>query len=83
MLRCVILVRTDVSEERRACQLLVTANVVLRSPILVTLMMEALSYSETSIIERDARRNIREDGILHTHRRENLRPYIALTGWDL
>jgi hypothetical protein len=24
-----------------------------------------------------------EDGILHSHRRENLKSYIALTGWAL
>jgi hypothetical protein len=26
---------------------------------------------------------IPEDDILHSHRRENLKPYIALTGWAL
>jgi hypothetical protein len=26
---------------------------------------------------------IPEDPILHGHRRENLKSYIALTGWDL
>jgi hypothetical protein len=26
---------------------------------------------------------IPEDDILHSHRRENLKPYIALTGWTL
>jgi hypothetical protein len=26
---------------------------------------------------------IPEDGILHTHRSENLKSYIALTGWAL
>jgi hypothetical protein len=26
---------------------------------------------------------ISEDGILHSHRRENLKSYIALTGWAL
>jgi hypothetical protein len=26
---------------------------------------------------------IPEDGILHSHRRENLNSYIALTGWAL
>jgi hypothetical protein len=26
---------------------------------------------------------IPEDGILHSHRRQNLKSYIALTGWDL
>jgi hypothetical protein len=29
------------------------------------------------------RRNILEDGILHGHRRVNLKYYIALTGWTL
>jgi hypothetical protein len=29
------------------------------------------------------RRNIPEDTILHSHRRENLKSYIALTGWTL
>jgi hypothetical protein len=27
--------------------------------------------------------NITEDAILHSHRRENLKSYIALTGWTL
>jgi hypothetical protein len=63
--------------------LLFTANVVPSSPILVTLMMEALSYSETSVLTRARRRNIPEDGILHSHCRENLKCYIALTGWTL
>jgi hypothetical protein len=26
---------------------------------------------------------IPEDDILHSHHRENLKPYIALTGWTL
>jgi hypothetical protein len=45
--------------------------------------MEALSSSETSVLIRATRRNIPEDGILHSHRRENLKSYIALTGWTL
>jgi hypothetical protein len=59
--------------------LLVNANVVPSSPILVTLMMEALHSSET-VHTRAIRRSIPEDGIPHGHRRENLKSYIALTG---
>jgi hypothetical protein len=43
---------------------LVTANVVPSSPIVVTLMMEALRSSETLILTRVTRHHIPEDGIL-------------------
>jgi hypothetical protein len=64
-------------------RLLVTASAVPSSPILVTLIMEALSSSETSVLTRLTWCNISEDIILHSHRRENLKSYIALTGWTL
>jgi hypothetical protein len=48
-------------------RLLVTANVLASSLILLTLMMEALRSSETSVLARPARRNIPEHVILHVH----------------
>jgi hypothetical protein len=62
---------------------LVTANIVHSSLILVILMMEAIRISETSVLTRSTLRNIPGDVILHSHRRENLKSYIALAGWAL
>jgi hypothetical protein len=45
-------------------RLVVTANVVPSLPILVTLMMEAMYSSGTSVLTRATRRHIPEDGVL-------------------
>jgi hypothetical protein len=83
MLRHVALVRTDNSEEisasiirvKRICELGTTLEV-----ILVTMMMEALRFSEMSVFTRATWPNFPEDGILHSHRRQNLKSYMANTG---
>jgi hypothetical protein len=55
---------------RSVLGLLVTTKVP-SSPILVTLMMEAICSFETSVITRAIEPNIPEDGILHTQSCEN------------
>jgi hypothetical protein len=63
---------------RYVFRLLVTFNVVPRSPINVTLIMKATYSSETSVPTTATQRNIPEDDIPHSHRRQNLYPYMGL-----
>jgi hypothetical protein len=64
-------------------KLLITANVIPSSLIISILMIEALRFSETSVLRRATRCHFPADGILQSHRSENLKSYIALTGWAL
>jgi hypothetical protein len=68
---------------RSVLRLLVTANFVHSSLILFSLMMEAIHFCRTSVLTRAKRRHIPENAILQSHRPENRKPYIALTGWAL
>jgi hypothetical protein len=82
MLRREALVRANIFL-RSMLRLLVSAKVVPRSPIHATLMMEAISSSKTSVLMKATRRHISEYDILRSHRRENIKSCIALTGWAL
>jgi hypothetical protein len=67
---------------RSVLRVLVTAIVVSSRMILVTLIMEAPRSSETSVLTRATRCHIPKYDI-HSHRRENHKSYIVLTGWAL
>jgi hypothetical protein len=85
----VALVRTDVSKEHISSifgvkilrELEITLAVTIN--IIFTLKMEATHSFETSVLTRATRCHTPEDGILPSRRRENLKFYIALTGWTL
>jgi hypothetical protein len=63
---------------RSILQLLVTVNVAPSSLIIFTLMMEAICFSEASVLTTATRRNTPEDDIFHSHRRENLKSYVIM-----
>jgi hypothetical protein len=74
LLRRVALVRTDVSEEPGAAFIRVTKI----GELGITQAATSNRRTETSVLTRATRRNIPEDTILHSHRRENLKSYIII-----
>jgi hypothetical protein len=72
MLRHVALVRTDVSEEPSASFIRVTRIGELGT----THAANKCISSQHTVLTRVTRRNIPEDTILHSHRRENLKSYV-------
>jgi hypothetical protein len=83
MLLHVDLVKAVVSEEHIASIIRVTKICEIGTTLAVTsnlntLKLQAIRSSETPVLTRPTWRNIPEDGILHSHRRENLKSYNSL-----
>jgi hypothetical protein len=76
ILRRVALVRTDVSEE-------LSAYINHRSPILVTLMMEEIHYSETRFLQEPHGVTSQKTTFSIVIAVKTLKSYIALTGCAL
>jgi hypothetical protein len=76
-------ITSAVTSNQSLCRWLVVADVAPSSPIHVILMTEALGSSETSVLTRATRRNVLEDGILHSHLRENLKSYMQSPSFNV
>jgi hypothetical protein len=68
---------------RIVLRLRLTANVVPRSSIMVTLTMEVIRPSETSVLTRVTPCTTPEDSIFHRHHHENLKPYMKCVKFEV
>jgi hypothetical protein len=57
-----------------------SSGMLRRVDLVRTDVLEELSTSETSVLTIATRRNIPEDAILHSHRRENLKSHKTRAG---
>jgi hypothetical protein len=99
MLRRVALIKTDISEESISSIIMVISIGEIGTTLavasngtryqemyfveFVTMIMQRIRSSESSVLTRATRSDIPEDGILHSHRCENQRSYMALNFWGL
>jgi hypothetical protein len=88
MLRRVALIRTDVSEELTASFIRVARIGELGKTLAVTSNRSTLRRNtevppKRRFLTKTTRRNIQEDGILHSRRRENLKSYIPMDTFSL
>jgi hypothetical protein len=83
MLRRVSLVRIGVSEKHIASNIRVRIIGELGTTLAVTSKRSTMRSNTMSVLTRPTWVNIQEDGILHSHRHESLKSYIALTSWAM
>jgi hypothetical protein len=77
MAALVIVIATKTSNLTKL-RVISTANVVPSSRTVTILKMEVVSSPETLVLTKTTRHHIPEEGILHNHRREDLKLYYHI-----